>query len=307
MTKRKKKGSGATAAIVIIVIAVLIAAAVVFALAFRNETNSPSDPDDTAGTSDVVVNDSNDTAGNENSANVVGTADSQTTDTTDEVTEDVTPDEHIEITDITVNENFKYSNGGTVSLSIQAPKLVSETYGENADVFNSLISTEVENLKNEYAKAIATDDTSESAGENVSDLEYTMSYEVKKSSDAVVSVLLSIYSYTGGPHGATVYKAVNFDMNSAMSIDMQYVTGVPAEEYTSFIKANILEKMKKEADGTYFSTEDGALDGVFNDKQFFITESGITVFFQEYDIAPYSMGLQMFEIPYNELIELSSY
>jgi len=131
MTKRKKKGSGATAAIVIIVIAVLIAAAVVFALAFRNETNSPSDPDDTAGTSDVVVNDSNDTAGNENSANVVGTADSQTTDTTDEVTEDVTPDEHIEITDITVNENFKYSNGGTVSLSIQAPKLVSETYGEN--------------------------------------------------------------------------------------------------------------------------------------------------------------------------------
>ena len=307
MARRKNKGSGATIAIVIIVVAVLIAAVVVFALASRNEANQPSNPDDTAGTSDAVVNDSSDTTGNENAANVVGTADSQTTDTADEIVEDDVPEEHIEITDITVNENFKYSNGGTVTLSIQAPKLVSETYGENADVFNSLIATEVENLKNKYAKDIAADDTSEFLGESNNNIEYAMTYEVKKSSDAVVSVLLSIFSYTGGAHGHTVYKAVNFDLNSATSIDMQYVTGVPSEEYLPFIREYIINKMKNEPDDTYFSTDDDAISDSSIQEQFYITESGITVFFQEYEIASYASGIQKFEIPYNELIKLSTY
>ena len=307
MARRKKKGSGATVAIVIIVVAVLIAAVVVFALASRNEANSSSS-DDTAGAGEVITNNTNDTNNNENenAANVVGTTDSQTTDTA-EIVEDDVPEEHIEITDITVNEKHTFSNGGTVTLSIQAPKLVSETYGENADVFNSIIATEIESLKNIYAKEIATDDTSDFLGESNNRFSYSMTYEVKKSSDAVVSVLLSTHTYTGGAHGHSVYKAVNFDLNSAMSIDMQYVTGVPADDYVPFIMEYILEKMKKEPEGTYFSTEDDVLDSVFDEKQFFITESGITVFFQEYDIAAYSSGVQLFEIPYNELIKLSSY
>lgn len=308
MSRRKKNGSGATVAIVIIVVAVLIAAVVVFALASRNEANSSSS-DDTAGAGEVITNNTNDTNNNENenAANVVGTADSQTTDTADEIVEDDVPEEHIEITDITVNEKHTFSNGGTVTLSIQAPKLVSETYGENADVFNSIIATEIESLKNIYAKEIATDDTSDFLGESNNRFSYSMTYEVKKSSDAVVSVLLSTHTYTGGAHGHSVYKAVNFDLNSAMSIDMQYVTGVPADDYVPFIMEYILEKMKKEPEGTYFSTEDDVLDSVFDEKQFFITESGITVFFQEYDIAAYSSGVQLFEIPYNDLIKLSSY
>ena len=65
--------------------------------------------------------------------------------------------------------------------------------------------------------------------------------------------------------------------------------------------------MRNSTDNMYFSTEDGVLDDCFDDTQFVITESGITVFFQEYDIAPFAAGAQMFDIPYNELIELSSY
>ncbi|MBQ4054741.1 MAG: DUF3298 domain-containing protein [Clostridia bacterium] len=304
MARRRKKNSGATTVIIIIVVAILIVAAVVFAWAYKNESGVHKDTGDDTALQDSVP----DTEGNVNV--VTGDTEpdtSDSSDTSDDTTGEPEPEEHIEISDITVNENFEFSNGGTVTLSIQAPKLVSETYGENADVFNLLIATEIENLKNKYAKDIATDDTSEFLGASNNNIEYSMSYEVKKSSDAVVSVLLSVHSYTGGAHGHTVYKAVNFDLNSAKSIDMQYVTGVPAEEYTPFLKSNILEKMRNSTDNMYFSTEDGVLDDCFDDTQFVITESGITVFFQEYDIAPFAAGAQMFDIPYNELIELSSY
>lgn len=306
MARKKKKGSAATVAIVIIVIAVLIAAVVVFALASRNEVNLQANSDDTAGADDVITNDTNDTTGNDNSANVVGTADAQTSDTTDEITDDVTPEEHIEISDITANESFKYPNGGTVTLSIQAPKLVSETYGENADVFNSLIATEIESVKNEYAKAIA-EEHSDDELESDKNREFTLTYEVKKSSDGVVSVLLSYHTYLGGAHGNTFYKAVNFDLNSAMSVDMQYVTGAPSEEYLPFIRNYIINKMKNEPEETYFSTEEDVITDRSIQEQFFITESGVTVFFQEYEIASFAAGVQMFEIPYNELIKLSSY
>ena len=302
MARRKKKNSGATAAIVIIVVAVLIAAVVVFALALRNEVNT-SGSDDTAGINEVIENTSNDTAGNENSANVVGTADSQTTDTTDEVTEEPAPEEHIEITDITVNDSADLPGGGKAKISITAPKVKSTTYAENTELFNEIITTEIESFKNEFAQAI----TAHSAeGDAEVNYHFEMTYELKKASDGVVSVMLIKYSHLGGAHGGNAYKSVNFDLNSGMRVDLQYVTGVPSDEYAPFIKENILNKMKQNPDN-YYSVDDDVLDDCFDDSQFLVTESGIIVFFQEYDIAPYAAGLQTFEIPYNELIELSSY
>ena len=34
----------------------------------------------------------------------------------------------------------------------------------------------------------------------------------------------------------------------------------------------------------------------FNPKSFFITNKGVSVYYQQYDIAPYSSGIRVFEI-----------
>lgn len=301
MARRRKKNSGATTVIIIIVVAILIVAAVVFAWAYKNESGVHKDTGDDTALQDSVP----DTEGNVNV--VTGDTEpdtSDSSDTSDDITGEPEPEEHIEISDIVSNDSAELSNKAKATISITAPKLTSTTYAENAEVFNELISTEIESFKNEFAQTIAT-----ALPEDLpsADYEYQMSYKIHKSSEGVVSVMLTKYSFTGGVHGGTVYKAINFDLNSGMRIDMQYVTGVPAEEYTPFLKSNILEKMRNNTDNMYFSTEDGVLDDCFDDTQFVITESGITVFFQEYDIAPFAAGAQMFDIPYNELIELSSY
>lgn len=291
MARKKKKNTGATVVIVVIVLAVLVVAALIFAWAYKNESEINGNSDDTGVIMDDIGDLSDDTS-----------ADSTflTTENTDEdTTIEAEPEENIEISDLQSGDSVELSSGITANISITAPKLTSTTYGETADKFNELITTEIESFKNEFAQVMADPDLS------LGELEYKMTYEIYKASEGVVSILLTKIYFTGGAHEGIVYKAVNFDLNSGGSVNMQYVTGVPASEYTPFIKAKVLEQMR--AAQTYTSTEDDALDSVFKDDQFLITESGIIVFFQIYDIAPYSEGIQKFEIPYNELIELSSY
>jgi len=295
--KRRKKSSASTVIIVIIVIAVLIAAAVVFAIAYKNEAGNDSNSDDTGVNINEVANTSDDTT----TLPIVTTED-----TSDEVTTEPEPAEHIEISDLVSNDSADLTNGNKATFSVTAPKLTSDTYGENADKFNEIITTEIEAFKNEFAKAVADGGLPEDASPDLN-IEFELTYEVYKSSEGVVSILLKKYIYLAGVHGNTIYKAVNFDLNSAQSVNMQYVVGAPEEEYTPFIKNIILSQMRNDPENPYFSTEDGVLDDTFDDTQFVITETGITVFFQEYDIAPYAAGYQTFEIPYNELIELSSY
>lgn len=292
--RRKKKSSVSTVLIVIIVLAILVAAAVVFAIAYKNEVSDL--PDDTEALTDQA-----DTSDDTTNSPVV-----TTDDTSDTVTAEPEPAEHIEISDITSKDSADLANGNKALFSVTAPKVVSETYGENADKFNEIISTEIESFKNDFAKEVAEGGLPEDAASTL-DIEFEMTYDVYKSSEGVVSVLLKKYIHLGGVHGNTIYKAVNFDLNSAQSVDMQYVVGAPKEEYTPFIKDIILTQMRNDPEQPYFSIEDGALDETFDDTQFLISESGIIVFFQEYDIAPFVAGYRSFEIPYNELIKLSSY
>lgn len=40
------------------------------------------------------------------------------------------------------------------------------------------------------------------------------------------------------------------------------------------------------------------MNDTFNDDNFFTTPAGVTVFYQQYDIAPYASGIVEFTVPY---------
>ena len=192
-------------------------------------------------------------------------------------------------------------DGNSITLDVDAPKMTSDSYGENVSKFNSLISTEVEEVKNKYAQIIANPE--ENGGE---DITISMTFDVFKNDSGIVSVLLKENDYLGGAHEEIVYKAINYELNGGNVLTLGDILVVDKETYVPFIKSFVLNKMREKPEN-YFSTDDNALDDAFDESQFYITNKGIVVYFQVYDIAPYSEGLPTFEMTYTDLAELMAY
>ena len=309
---KKKKNNKTSITVISVVAAAVIIAAAIFIFIWARK-NAPDDPSETA---KIEISDTVTEKATENT-NVVTQPDSESgetsgEDTTDDTTEE--PDGQTTESDIPVPDTSAVSiehdrseasselpDGHTVTLNVDAPKMVSDSYGENVSKFNALVSTEVEDLKNRYALVLANPE--ENSGE---DMSFTMSFDVFKNDSGIISVLLKDVDYLGGAHEETVYKSINYELNGGNRLTLDDILVAGKDAYVPFIKSFILEKMRAEPD-KYFSTADDALDEAFDETQFYITNKGIVVFFQAYDIAPYTEGMPAFELTYADLAELMAY
>lgn len=118
--------------------------------------------------------------------------------------------------------------------------------------------------------------------------------------DEVISLPVNYYQYTGGAHGLTTKVSYNYDLKSGKEIKLKdlFKEGF---DYKSIIDKKVREDIAKEKD-IYF--ENGALfKGVNENQAYYFNKDGIIVYFQQYEIAPYSSGIREFKIPYGELSE----
>jgi len=305
MAQNKKKNKTAVT-ITSIVIAALLIAAVVFVIIWANG-HKEDKPDDTAAPV-VTVN-----PVESETQNVVVVTDSDTVDTepvtdTEEITDtesdtepDIPVDPEISVDHSRTTASSTLENGAVVTLDVDSPKVTSDSYGENVSKLNDLISSEIEEFKNSYALALSDPEAAIDG-----DGSYTVTYEVSRARYGTVSILLKFSVDNGGAHGSTRCEAINFDLGSGERITLDSVFSVERDTYVDFIKQYVLTEMRKDPDA-YFSTEDGALDDSLDTEQFLITATGIRVFFQEYDIGPYTTGVPTFDIPYSEIVGLTAY
>lgn len=110
----------------------------------------------------------------------------------------------------------------------------------------------------------------------------------------ILSIVVDYYSYTGGAHGLTYREAINIDIknNSYLSLKDLFKD---KENYKEHVVNAIHEKMEEEPE-KYFSTEVSSIEN-FNEKNFYVKDNKLVVFFQIYDIAPYVSGMPEFVIP----------
>ena len=71
------------------------------------------------------------------------------------------------------------------------------------------------------------------------------------------------------------------------------------DEILSFIVDEITDQLKDpDLKGTYFETYPQDVYDTWNEDDFYLTPSGIVVYFQQYAIEPYSSGILEFLIPF---------
>ncbi len=137
-------------------------------------------------------------------------------------------------------------------------------------------------------------------------IQYDKSFSEKNN---VAGYIFKIYEFTGGAHGNTSITTYAFDENNLLSID-KYINineGSNAIKLTKILR----EKLKKNL-GEYVNTEmlDQGLglsmsnyDYKTNFKNFIITDDGIRFLFEQYQVAPYSAGMQDVLLTWKELDE----
>jgi hypothetical protein len=180
----------------------------------------------------------------------------------------------------------------------QFPQADSEFNKRIADVVTTETSEFKKNVSENYQAQLATGGEMFQKRFEQGEM-YTLSWnaEVVQSNDDVISVIIRQESYAGGAHGSHSAQSFNYDVKKRKELTL---TDLMSYEKASQVSRESLKKVFTEnGDSEVF--ESFALEGTDpqaeNFKVFTMTPDAITVYFNEYQVAPYVYGEQQVVIP----------
>lgn len=142
-------------------------------------------------------------------------------------------------------------------------------------------------------------------------------YEEKSNwlTNHVLSLTQTIYTFTGGAHGNTSVNKASYDIDSGNMISLSQVLSTNnIEALMAIAKSEFIHAHELSADKTLeeqgfwlYASEKPKdnpfvnADGFYLPFNFNLTENGIAFAFQQYEIAPYSMGVLEFILPWDKI------
>jgi hypothetical protein len=116
-------------------------------------------------------------------------------------------------------------------------------------------------------------------------------YEIKNNQRGILSLIIGNYTFVHpSAHGLTIIKGITFEVNSGDSFELKDLFK-PGTDYVKVLSDIVAQQIK--------DREIGLLDefkGIKPDQDFYIADKSLVLFFQQYEITPYYMGLQYFPI-----------
>ena len=145
-----------------------------------------------------------------------------------------------------------------------------------------------------YKEAIETYKYNKENGFPVMVYEVYRSFKVTFNTSNIISLYFDEYTFTGGAHGNTIRTSQTWNMPQGIMLPLNYF--FPNNPYFMInILKKINEEIAKEPD-IYFENSCNLVLDTFNPKSYYLTTNGIVVYFQQYDIAPYSSGIRTFNV-----------
>lgn len=129
---------------------------------------------------------------------------------------------------------------------------------------------------------------------------YDRRFDVSFVSEKLVSLFFDTYIYKGGAHGMTERTSDTWSLSYAQIIPLQrfFVKGF---DYASFITLIISAEIKRDLgspDSVYYKNAPEKSIKLFNEKRYYISDTGFVFYYPSYTLAPYYAGIRVFEIPY---------
>ena len=250
-----------------------------------------------------------------------GTTQTQTDDTTTDTTDTAAPHVVMEAT-LTKEESFS-NDDGVVLLTEKytLPQLALYTkdgqlyefddspMAESCADFNaevvkaaeSLDTAAQESLENAKAAYEALDDEGKA---NWTPYAEELTYESGYQTEGLASAVCTAYCSGGGTHPNTGLKTWNFDILTGEFLTFDNLANQEnplSKNLTSLLATKISSQIYDSslADG-YFDDYLDKVNDLAENASFYFTETGMTVYFDVYILAPYAAGAQSFDIPYSD-------
>lgn len=170
------------------------------------------------------------------------------------------------------------------------------------------------------------------SGENVTPYEMDSEVDVKRADEKVVSYVREDFSQLGGAHPSKYFTGKNYDAKTGEELSLrdvvsnydglyQYVLDELAQRekedgnencYFDGYEDTVKQMFYGASDDSSTDTADGSEEsGLYPDMQavvqWYLEDDGLTVIFNDYDIAPYAYGPSVVKIPFDSGLLNSDY
>ena len=123
--------------------------------------------------------------------------------------------------------------------------------------------------------------------------------------DSLLSYVVEFSDYTGGAHGSHRETYFNVDLSELVTISEEDIF-VPnyQKPLTEIIIDRLMLQYNVDNRDSLINIGFFNLDEVYPNNNFWIDENGIHYAYNQYEIAPYSMGVINVNIPYEDLTSI---
>lgn len=203
----------------------------------------------------------------------------------------------------TFKKELKYKGEVILKYTIEYPqvsenKWIIATKRFNIYNYNKAILLRKEAEGNLFEEAKELYEYNKKNGYPIMVYEIYYTFTVTYNTDNIVSLYTDNYMYTGGAHGSTIRESQNWDFRTARQIPLQFF--FPNNpNYVQNILVQINRKIEQDIENgnnIYFENYCCLTVEAFKVNNYYLQNGNIVIFFQQYDIAPYSSGILTFEI-----------
>lgn len=126
--------------------------------------------------------------------------------------------------------------------------------------------------------------------------EFLSEYQTAYNEDCIVSLYTDQYEFMGGAHGSTTRQSETWNFKTCARLKLeQFFPRDPSFPENIFREIESQISMRqKETPSSYFDDYAVLLRKNFHPENFYLSGSGIVIYYQQYDIAPYSTGIPEF-------------
>ena len=211
----------------------------------------------------------------------------------------------ISVTTHTLSDVLTYQNEAILTYKIEFPQFSSLIYQKAMQRINAYYQGQAEALKRYiyrtlYFQAVENYQYAKKNGYPVMVFEVQQAYRITHMANHDISLYTDQYTYTGGAHGSTVRTSQTWGLPRGYKIPLKALFP-PRFPYRAYLIHKIIQEIERQnasGDSVYFDDYKENVQNTFDENNFYLIPEGIVIYFQQYDIAPYSTGIPEFLIPY---------
>ena len=202
---------------------------------------------------------------------------------------------------------FTYGRTAVLTFSSSYPEIVSAP-GAAAERINRRVRLQEEGFYRYastvlYRQAVKEYRDSLENGFPFRPYDAVLNYEVTLNGNCYFSLYRDRYEYTGGAHGNTVRSSDTWSLKTGNRLALSDFF-MPGENYRMILTEQILlqaDENMRQNPGIYFEDYRALIVKFFHPESFYLTPEGLNIYYQQYEIAPYSTGIVVFTVGYETL------